>query len=113
MPNEDDLQLVRRLLDECRSTLERLDAQCCEPGRSPRMAAIAGTIDRAEERVRTIGEDPTSASAAVAELEDAGAQIGALQIGCCAPNRLPLYAEILEELTKAQQGVSRSVGIGH
>lgn len=74
------------------------------------MAALAATIGRAEELVRIIPEDPTSASATFAALEDAGGQIGALQIGCCAPNRLPLYAEILEGLTKAQQGISRSIG---
>lgn len=113
MPRTEDLQPVERLLEGCRSTLERLDALCCEPGRSPRMAALAVTIGRAEELVRTIPGDPTSASTTLAELEDAGGQIGALQVGCCAPNRLPLYAEILEGLTKAQQGISRSLGIGH
>jgi len=27
--------------------------------------------------------------------------VGALQVGCCAPNRLPLYTRMLDELAKA------------
>ena len=35
-------------------------------------------------------------------LEDAGSQVGSLQVGCCAPGRLPLYADVLEALTRAR-----------
>ena len=29
--------------------------------------------------------------------------VGALQVGCCAPNRLPLYATLLEQLNVVQR----------
>ena len=44
------------------------------------------------------------------ELENAGAQVGRLQIGCCAPTRLPLYSRILLDLTNVQLTLDRSQG---
>ncbi len=49
----------------------------------------------------------------MATLEDAGAQVGRLQVGCCAPNRIPLYARVLEGLTTAQLAVNQALGEGH
>lgn len=90
-------------LDACHGALGVLDAKCCAPGRSPSMAELAATLTEARVKLRaaTIAPD-TGGPAALAVLEDAGAQVGRLQVGCCAPDRMPLYAEILENLTKAR-----------
>lgn len=91
-------------LDKAGDALESLDANCCEPGRSPRMLALGSTLRSAREYLATI--EPGDAEATVkliAQLEDAGAQIGSLQIDCCAPSRLPLYAEMLDTLNEVQR----------
>lgn len=89
-------------LDKCGVALAELEARCCEPGRSPSMAALANTLDTARTRIQELSGDPDPTSA-VDALEDAGAQVGRLQVGCCAPDRLPLYARILQELTRTQR----------
>jgi hypothetical protein len=83
------------LLDDALATVDKLDRLCCEPGRSPRMAALRETIVRA--RATDVSPDVF-----VELLEDAGSQVGSLQVGCCAPGRLPLYADVLEALTRAR-----------
>ncbi len=83
------------LLDDALATVEKLDRLCCEPGRSPRMAALRETIVRA----KAVDVSP---DAFAGLLEDAGSQVGSLQVGCCAPGRLPLYADVLEALTRAR-----------
>ncbi|MCP4965914.1 MAG: hypothetical protein GY926_11830 [bacterium] len=96
-------------LDACTGALGELDMKCCEPGRSPRMAELAATLTEARVKVRAVTIDPGSGlPAAMSTLEEAGAQVGRLQVGCCAPDRLPLYAEILENLIKAQLVPTRS-----
>jgi hypothetical protein len=87
--------------------LEKLDRLCCEPGRSPRMRALAATLERAQE---TIAADP---QVALSYLEDAGAQVGHLQVGCCTEARMPLYSSLLESLARAQLAINRDVGHGH
>lgn len=66
------------------------------------MADLADRLDLVRHRIAT-GADVNDV---VAELEAAGAAIGALQIGCCAPNRLPRYAGMLRELTTVQRLVT-------
>lgn len=94
-------------------TLEDLEANCCEPGRSPRMASLAETLSSVRDGIHELDPDSGSASGVIARLEDAGAQIGSLQIGCCAPSRLPLYATMLKELTGAQRSINQALGRGH
>ncbi len=93
-------------LDACNGALGVLDANCCEPGRSPRMAELGEALTEARVKLRAVTIHPeTAGPAAIAALEEAGAQVGRLQVTCCAPDRLHLYAEILENLTKAQTTV--------
>lgn len=95
-------------LDAAGSILERLEAGCCIPEqRSPRMQALAGTIDG----VRSALGDRVDLAPAL--LEDAGAQVGSLQIACCAPKRIPLYAEMLQRLTEARMAVDAVTGGMH
>ena len=82
-------------LDAALTTVDKLDRLCCDPGRSPRMAALRDAIEGAKAAI----DDPAGVAA---RLEDAGAQVGSLQIGCCAPARMPLYAAVLDDLTRAR-----------
>ncbi|MDH4116468.1 MAG: hypothetical protein OEW30_03620 [Acidimicrobiia bacterium] len=82
-----------------------LDKMCCEPG--PRMAAIA---DRPQSAGALID---TEAAAALVRFEEMRGMVGALQVGCCAPARMPPYARVLEHLTSAQREVNEALGRGH
>jgi hypothetical protein len=113
MTTTDALQPAFEALDSCQAALDKLDAMCCEPGRSPRMKALGETLADARSGLGLVGADATEAEAVLASLEDAGAQVGSLQVGCCAPNRLPLYVTFLEGLTTAQLSVNRELGQGH
>jgi len=44
---------------------------------------------------------------------DIGGQIGHLHVGCCAPARMPLYADALSSLTDVQLSINQSAGRGH
>ena len=77
------------------------------------MAELARILDGVEARLPDALADAAVADDTLTGLEDAGAQIGSLQIGCCAPNRLPLYAEILRELTTMQLEINRALGRNH
>jgi hypothetical protein len=100
-------------LDACDAALSKLEAGCCDPGRSPSMAALAATLERARTSLDHFAAGEMEAAGVVLHLEDAGAQVGRLQVGCCTPKRLPLYERILEGLTTAQLTVSRAAGVGH
>ena len=76
------------------------------------MAAVSATLDEFETRIAQPLDDDAGEQA-VALLEDAGAQIGALQVLCCAPARMPLYADFLEGLMQTQRALNRSLGKGH
>lgn len=113
MSEIDPLAIAGAALDDCRAALEKLDALCCEPGRSPRIAALASTVAQARSGLMTLDGSVAVADLVLGYLEDAGGQTGVLQVGCCAPNRLPLYARVLENLTTAQRSINVSVGRGH
>jgi len=111
MSEPSDLQIVHDALDKCEQALEKLESMCCMPERSPRMQALGQTFSAARAGLDDLDEG--SASGTIAILEDAGAQIGWLQVGCCAPGRLPLYHTLLEELTTMQRSVNAAAGVGH
>lgn len=115
-PTSPSLPLADALarLDECDRIVERLHKMCCEPGRSPRMEKLAGTIATARAQVESLDGDLDGQIALVIDtLEDAGAQLGHLQVGCCAPARMPLYADVLEGLTEIQLNVHKAAGQAH
>ena len=101
-------------MNDCEAALAKLDKLCCEPGRSPSMRALSETLALARaEMERFFGAEPEPVGEAFAHLEDAGAQIGRLEVGCCAPSRLPLYSSFLANLTTAQLSLNRELGLGH
>ena len=60
------------------------------------------SLDAQLTAVRRLIESGAQVSEVLPAIEDAGATVGALQVGCCAPNRLPLYGRILDRLTAVQ-----------
>ncbi len=112
-PNE--LENAYQALDDCEVALADLEARCCKPERSPRMQALGETIAAARRGLDDVenGDHHDAVTTTIAHLEDAGSQIGWLQVGCCAPNRLPLYHTLLEGLTTTQRSVKKAAGAGH
>ncbi len=92
---------VADALDDCDAALIQLSKACCDPGRSPQIIELAETLDEARRRLDAIPSDPGLVKQAIADLESAGAQVGRLQVGRGAPNRMPLYVTILAALTEA------------
>ena len=84
---------------------------CCDPERSPRMAAIEDALIAVRRDLDA--DDQGSLDRALRRAEEVGAAIGRLQVGCCAPLRMPLYAEALTHLNTIQIGVSKELGQTH
>ena len=97
-------------LANAEEALRKLSALCCEPGRSPRMAALNEPLSAVRSDLDNLGMDVKTAESLMLRLEDAGAQIGSLQIGCCAQTRLPLYAQMLSDLTSIQLDANQWLG---
>ncbi len=76
------------------------------------MASLAETLHAARMSLGLVVDDTTRRSA-LDLLMDAGAQIGHLQVGCCAFNRMPLHAEMLVELAKVQRALTKTQGLGY
>ncbi|MDH5504870.1 MAG: hypothetical protein OEY98_12705 [Acidimicrobiia bacterium] len=104
---------VADALDDGDAALIKLHKTCCDPGRSPQMIELAKTLSEARRRLDAVPSNPGLAGEAIAHLESAGAQVGRLQVGCCAPNRMPLYVTLLAALSEAQLRLSASLGTGH
>jgi hypothetical protein len=81
---------------------------CCDPERSPLLAAIEDSL--VEIRCSLDSVDSESLDRALRRIEEIGGVIGRLQVGCCAPPRLPLYAEALSHLNMIQLEVDRERG---
>ncbi len=113
MISQESLTAAFAALDDCDAAFHKLDATCCDPGRSPRMMVLGRTMVAARESLGRVVDDPGAAGAVAAFIEEAGAQVGRLQVGCCAPNRLPLYTQILGGLTTAQLTLDKALGAGH
>ncbi len=111
--HEDALAPAYVALDEAEVALADLEARCCKPERSPRMKALADTLADVRSGLGRVDDDHDAADQVYESLGDAGSQIGWLQVGCCAENRLPLYHTLLENLTLTQRTVKKATGGGH
>lgn len=96
---------------QCETVVARLHKLCCEPERSPRLAAIEDSL------VAIRGDlgsgDPESLDRALSGVADIGEEIGRLQVHCCATARMPLYAEVLTLLNRIQLGITKELGLSH
>ena len=77
------------------------------------MRRLRQTLADARRLVEAVEGADDRGVAAIARLEDAGEQVGRLHVGCCAPDRVPLYAEILEGLMLAQRKVTGGMRLAH
>lgn len=95
------------------ATVRTLHEGCCQPLRSPRMETLSATLDQATAALEGLDTNPGDALKAIERLEDAGAQLGYLQVACCAPSRIPLYTSALENLGKTQRDIKRVLQLEH
>ena len=109
----DSMTRAVKALDQADAALSKLDAGCCEPGRSPRISELGNTLATARSMLAAVSDDSDAVDELVAKLEDAGSQIGSLQVGCCAPSCMPLYGDMLTGLMTVQRSVNQTVGRGH
>lgn len=99
-------------LDAADEAVRELHEECCQPLRSPRMERLAKTITAARQRLDE-ASDGKSAEAVISVLEDAGGQLGFLQVACCTPARTRLYAETLQNLSRVQRLLTREFDLDH
>ncbi len=97
-------------LNRCDEIIGELHDLCCEPSRSPRMLALEENVRSIRADLDSLGTQVIGAEQIIDELESAGAEVGRLQIACCAPARMPLYAELLSGLSRTQRMVSATQG---
>jgi hypothetical protein len=109
----DGLDTALIALDAADAAVEELHEGCCQPLRSPRIEALAATLARAREGATAIGDDGRQAIAVIDILEDAGAQLGHLQVACCTPARMKLYADTLASLSRVQRTLTREFDLEH
>lgn len=113
MPESDRFAPGLAELERAGEVVDELHAACCEPLRSPRMEALSATLRTAHAALSELDGDTDAAGRVVALLEDAGSQLGYLQVACCAPARIKLYTEALERLGKTQRLVKRTLDFDH
>jgi hypothetical protein len=77
------------------------------------METLAETLASARIEIEELDTAANNADRMLAILKDAGAQLGTLQVECCAPARMPLYAETLQGLTEVQLTVNSALGRAH
>jgi hypothetical protein len=85
-----DSRTALEALDECEKVVSRLEKMRCALGRSPQMKQLAGTLAVARAEIAEPRGDGIDVDSVVRVLESAGSQLGRLQVGCCAPARMPL-----------------------
>ncbi len=111
--DEAPIQDARTALAYTDGVIDRLHKMCCEPDRSPRMLALKDSIASATEDLDDHKPDSAAVDRTIATLTDIGAELGRLQVECCAPARMPLYADALEHLTEVQLHFNASSRRGH
>jgi hypothetical protein len=100
-------------LDAADSAVVELHEGCCQPLRSPRIEALAATLARARAALGAIDGDGRRAIRVIDVLEDAGAQLGHLQVACCTPARMKLYSDTLASLSRVQRTLTREFDLEH
>ena len=83
-------------VDAALAVVKRLQGTCCEPSRNPRMERLTETLTALHSALAEGGPVDETMST----LADAGAQVGWLQVACCAEKRMPLYEEVQQHLAR-------------
>ena len=109
----DPLTAADASLADCELAIAKLHKLCCEPERSPRLAALADAIADLRADVRAVAADAGLIEHAISRLEDLGADVGRLQVACCAPSRMPLYGRLLNAFSSTQIALNRRRGTAH
>lgn len=73
--------------------------------------ALSNTLLAAYTALDQLEGDNANAQSVVDLLEDAGSQLGHLQVACCSPARTKLYSESLERLGRTQRLIKRTLEI--
>lgn len=110
---DDEFTSARASLDEADEAVQQLHEKCCQPLRSPRMEALAATLGAARTRLDELDASTATAAEVIDVIEDAGSQIGRLQVTCCAPARNVLYSSTLQNLADVQRLLKRSFSLEH
>lgn len=100
-------------LDIADQAVRELHENCCQPLKSPRMETLTSTLTTVRAQLADAAHDPEVAGEVVGLLQEAGAQLGHLQVDCCAPARMKLYATTLENLSKIQRLLKRTFELEH
>jgi len=109
----DGLEAALASLDAADAAVEELHEGCCQPLRSPRIEALANTLTRARVALDGVDGDGERAIGVIGLLEDAGSQLGHLQVACCTPARMKLYADTLASLSRVQRTLTREFDLEH
>ena len=109
----DGLASAFAALDAADASVEELHQGCCQPLRSPRIEALAATLQRARTGLGEVTDGGRRAIDVIEVLEDAGAQLGHLQVACCTPARMKLYSDTLGSLSRVQRTLTREFDLEH
>lgn len=70
------------------------------------MASLRSTLAETTRILKSVNGQ-TTAMDIVDQIETAGAPLGALQVTCCTPSRMPLHEILLHNLMEIQRSVTR------
>ncbi len=77
------------------------------------MDNLEDTLRQAHVALAKLDGEPGSAKRVIEILEDAGGQLGYLQVACCSPARIRLYTEALGRLGTVQRLITRTHDLEH
>ena len=99
-------------LGDIAKATKRLHLMCCEAERSPRFASIRERLDAIQSDLSTSPDDEIIERSLEA-IQEIGAEIGRLQVACCAKARMPLYDTVLRSFNDIHTELNRIRGTGH
>jgi len=96
-------------LADAEKSMHELHEGCCSATRAPCIAELGDTLEETRDSLERLPSDLSIGDVIITTIEDVGGQLGRLQVGCCTPKRMPLYAQLLEDLTKVERTVKRAL----
>ncbi|MFQ5522864.1 MAG: hypothetical protein ACE5F5_04725 [Acidimicrobiia bacterium] len=96
-------------LADAEKSMHELHEGCCSSKRAPCIADLGDTLEETRASLERLPSDLSVGDVIITTIEDVGGQLGRLQVGCCTPKRMPLYAQLLDDLTKVQLTVKKTL----